>query len=369
MPTATECAVTGQGGEVVLPRKSALNTPESLLTRYLGGSAKQAESLQRGPLEALAGAIDTQDATAVFRADFVTLDGERLADQAVPALSEQETNSLVEAMQPVLAPQGMTLHPLRPGVAAVVVRGHTIESMPTVCPFHIPVPDGGEVWGAIRNRRWLRQWVDASREVLASHPVNAVRVDLGENPANALWPWGGGAPIAPAAERDRFPRGGGVMVTQSQMAQGLAKYAGMDMVRLADPWGQRLGKRASFKIAGLVEGLQRQDHVVVYVEAPWPGGRYGGPTDKVWALENLDHTVLAPLRTVLEAHRPYRLLLTVDGGVSVMEGTRLGERCPMILTGAHVEPDAVGHWDEVACAAGQLGAVPADELMDILRKD
>lgn len=361
---ATGMAVTGCGGLIVPARAEDDNRPEVRLGRLLGMSTDEARALRRGPLEALGLGVHAESGRWVYRADYVTVDETVLVDGAVKGLSMQETEALTAAVQAQWEPETVALKAVKPGCVVAHCRiddGDESASMP---PARAAGSDYRKVLPKNKGHAFVHDFLSRSHEALKGHPVNEVRVDLGENPANALWPWGGGAALQKAERPTQ-----GVMATQSVMARGLAESLGMHVVELANPWVEVKGKRAPFKIAGLVEALREHDRIVVYVEAPNNGGRYGTASAKVWALETLDHCVLGPVLSLLEAHRPFRLLLTTDGAVSTKTGTAVPDPVPFILSGEGIEPDGVGHWDEAACAQGALGKIGIDELLNLWRKE
>jgi 2,3-bisphosphoglycerate-independent phosphoglycerate mutase len=361
-PVATEWAIQGRGGMITVPRGATQDRSEAMLGRYLQLPEDEVDQLWRGPLEALATGLACAPTDGVFCADFVTMDGEKMLRSRVLPLTMKETETLTAAVQAAWPEGSVRLTAIRPGRVLVVVDEATYEGARSVPPYELEGAAVENVWTGLRQPAFVRQFVDRSREVLAHHPVNDVRVDLGENPANALWPWGGGRALTPRAEA--LP---GVMASVSGMARGLAKYAGMHSIGLLDPWATQGGKRASFKISSLVPALREQDMLAAYVEAPCPSGIFARAADKVRALEMIDHAILAPLHTVLEACRPYRVALCVDRAAA--KDGRRAVRLPWILAGEGVEPDGVGHWDEKTCADGALGRGTADQVMDGLRKE
>jgi len=361
---ATGATVTGTGGLIDPARAEDDNRPEMRLAQFLGVPTGEARHIRRGPLEALGAGVPVESGRWVYRADFVTLDRTILTEASVKRLSMKETEALTAAVQAQWDPAVLTLTVVRPGRVVVQCRVDGDEPHPSVSPFAVEGSDYQDVLPRIRRHALVRDILQRSYEALQGHPVNEVRVDLGENPANALWPWGGGPVGRPAAARTK-----GGMATQCLMARGLALWLDMPVVDLADPWADINGKRATFKISGLLEALREHDHVTVYIEAPHGGGRYGKAPDKVWALEALDHYVLGPVLTLLEAYRPFRILLAADGAVLTKTGRPVPDPIPFIVSGEGIEPDGVGHWDEEACAHGALGRMRANELMNVLRKE
>ncbi|MFL7809596.1 MAG: hypothetical protein AB8I80_13245, partial [Anaerolineae bacterium] len=66
---------------------------------------------------------------------------------------------------------------------------------------------------------FLEEVLERSNEVLLKQTLNDVRLDLGENPANAVWLWGGGllgcgVPSSPVCDA----RIDGFVLTQSALA-------------------------------------------------------------------------------------------------------------------------------------------------------
>ncbi len=360
---ATDLAVTGAGGYITPARAADDNRPEMRLGQFLGMSAPDARALRRGPLEALGADLDVPEDAWVYRADFVTMDGTMLSECAVRRLSMEETEALTDTVRARVEEEGVELHVLQPGRVTVICRGAAADQSASVSPFDV---EGMEYDSALPKRKhaFAQRFLLHSYEALMGHSINEVRVDLGDNPANALWPWGGGPALRPEAE---YPAG--VMATHCLMARGLAVLLGMRLVDLVDPWKELKGKREAFKIVGLVEALRENDWLSVYIEAPHAGGRYGGAAEKVWALESLDHFMLGPILSILDAHRPWRVLLTADGAVMAKNGRPVADSVPFIVAGEGVEPDGVGHWDEAACAHGELGKVRADEVFALLRKE
>lgn len=364
-PAATKLTVMGCGGQLTAFRGEDDYRPEAMCGRFCDLSADEIDRLWRGPLEALGAGVDGATSDWIFRADFVTMDGDRMIDPNVRGLSLQETESLTAAITEALPHSVIELAVVGPGRVVARAPGSQAAGIHSVPPHRFQGDTIASAWPRYRKLTWFRQWVEAAREVLASHPVNEVRLDLGENPANALWPWGGGKRLMPREK----PLSDTVFASNSSMAAGLAKYLGTDMVLLADPWAREKGKPKAFRIAPLVQALHRAEHAVVLIESEQLGGRYGRPSDKVWALERLDHAFLAPLLTVLDAHKPNRVALCTSSAVSAESGRWFKSRLPFVVAGEGIEPDGVGHWDEAACEGGDFGAMDAAGLLQQLRKE
>jgi 2,3-bisphosphoglycerate-independent phosphoglycerate mutase len=348
---ATSLAVSGRGGVFAPLRKENDNRPETRLALAWGQDKETARALARGPLEALGAGLDIPDGATVYRADFVTLDDDTLHAPEVARLSREETETLAAVAQSCWDRDAVRIEVVGPGRALVVANGFAADNGLAAPPAIMqgePLPERA---GKKNKESFSLKFLYRSYEALSGHPINQVRVDLGENPAHALWLWGGGTMPAFARRRDDS-----AVLTNSLMARGLALWLGMKPLELSDLWREDGKRKAGFKLPELVQVLRERDQLMVYVEARNAIGRYGSAEEKVWALETLDHYLLGPLMTLLEANKPYRIVLGSDGMVRTATERPLAEPVPFVLNGADVEPDAVAHWDEEACEHGALGA-------------
>jgi len=195
----------------------------------------------------------------------------------------------------------------------------------------------------------VRRYLERAAEVLAAHPVNDVRVDLGENPANGIWLWGGGQALAPpAGPEPRETRG--ALASSARMGKGIASLCALEVLQIRSPWRGEPDE-AVWSIPDLIDCLRRVDRLTIYVEAPQEGVGFGDDVEKVRALDLLDQVVLGPLYEIVrEGFRPCRLVLTVTGAP-------LPVALPVVVSGDELEPDAAGRWDEEACHGGGLGSM------------
>jgi len=365
-PEASRLATLGRVGQLASVAEADVYRPERLVAGLLGADAPDRAAPGRGPLLALGGDLPCSPGDFVFVANFVTLDHGRLVDGLTPRLTERETRSLMDELRPLWQAAGFDLHPAGP--ARLVVRAPRSETafgsgLPPVCregeTVHRLAPAGpGE--GA------LEDLLEQSRRVLDLHAVNEVRLDLGENPANALWLWGGGT-VPEAATGSCRP---GALMTNSRLGLGLARVLGAEPLPVRIPWPGEDGPRPEFKLTPAVAALRRSDRLAVYVEAPGELGRYGRTAaDKVRGLEWLDRYLLAPLVAVLEAYRPYRIALVADSLVAGPSGLPESAPLPLAVSGDEVAPDECSRWDESSGTSGALGTRAAAAVQGLFEEN
>ena len=149
----------------------------------------------------------------------------------------------------------------------------------------------------------MRALLGQAAKLLESHPVNRVRVDLGENPANLLWLWGASdaAPVRTFTEQTGLS---GAVISRSFLTRGLARALGLAWseapASLEEPAFHRLLKAAEAAL---------EHHDLVYVHL---GVETANPVERLCVLERIDQLLLQPLTDRLRQAGPGRLLAVVD---------------------------------------------------------
>ncbi len=353
-PYATALAEAGATGMVVPALEGVPLRPESFLAMLLGAPASAAQALQPGPAEAT-GILDPgSHCRYAFCGRLVTWADERVVDWVPRGLSLEETRGLAATLADPPLLHDLELRITAPGRLVTLLRQWPPDGEPA----------SGRAWTLEDFPAWL---LAASHARLTSHPINEVRLDLKENPANAVALWGGGAlPAAVDAFLLRREGARGVMVTNSLMARGLARMFGMHDLPLAlADTAPRAGP--AFKLAPVMDALQSSDVCVVYMAAPGGNGDYGPPVEKIRLLEAWDAHVLGPLLSILQAVGGYRILLVSDGMVARGDRQPLAAPVPFVFYDEAMAEDDVRHWDEQTCLRGALGEGEIARLAGLIR--
>lgn len=159
---------------------------------------------------------------------------------------------------------------------------------------HLPAGSGGES---------LRALLEQASTCLERHEINRVRLDLGENPANALWCWGPGTGAAPRTLTERTGRSGVLFSSEFPM-KGFAKALGISWRKGPASLGEEELKRLLAAAAA-----QLADHDVVYVHVRVMSA---DPVERQCAMERLDQLLVKPLTDQLPDAGAWRLLVALD---------------------------------------------------------
>ncbi|HYH44366.1 MAG TPA: hypothetical protein VEG34_01680, partial [Thermoanaerobaculia bacterium] len=229
----------------------------------------------------------------VFRANFVRLEGRRLASYNADFIHSGEARPLVDRLNARLQPEFplMELHHNSDFRNSLVVRGTGVD------PALISAPEPHEHEGAEFDVSRLLSGADAvsaaTAGLLNRYLVEAAKVLAGER-ANMLFPWSAGRAFSVPSFRDNtgFP-GKTALVGCMDFLHGIARSGEMDFYKVGNG---RPDTDYAAKGAKVVELLEHgYSFVVCHVNSPDEAAHMHDRSLKIWCIEQIDRHVLAPL--------------------------------------------------------------------------
>jgi len=353
-PTLDALADDGKVGRV---RTSAPDVEPSLsatLQTLLGYRPDQIVT-GGGPFEAIGLGAAIRAGEIAYRVSLVTtLDG-AIVDPTAGGIGSAEAGELVRALREGLESFNVEIAEGR-GHRHVLIAHDRAEVAATHPPSaaigramseYLPQGSEGE---------YLRGIMDRAQAILSEHEVNRVRVDLEENPADALWPHGGGRLITLPSLPERL----GVtaaLFSDEPIVTGLAVQAAVAVME---------GEAARPTPDAILNALDRYDLVFAYLSPAADAAAGSDPGPKVRALEGIDREVLAPLVTGLgDLEDPHRLLIAVDRVVPPGGRAESGP-VPFLLAGEGVSSVRRFAFDESGAASSDLAVDEGHLLLDYL---
>jgi 2,3-bisphosphoglycerate-independent phosphoglycerate mutase len=276
------------------------------LHRTLFGLERSDAGAAAGRCYADAAGVTLEPGETAWGCELVTQRDGRIVDPTAGNIPTQESGPLLQALDDELSSETRRWEPgagphhvfvtRDPALAAGAKRAVASPEclVGRAWKRHLPSGESGDA---------LRALIERSSAVLDAHPVNRVRVDLGENPANMVWLWGAGAaePPRPFAERTGLS---GSVISNSFLLRGFARSLGLGWregpASFEEPPLQRLWE-------SLGPALEQQDWLYVHVKVT-----SGDPVQRLCAMERLDQLLLKPLTERLPRLGPWRLLAAVD---------------------------------------------------------
>ena len=253
--------------------------------------------------------------------DLLTQHDGIVMDDTAGGITTRESTLLIQALEEQLGTEGRrwevgshARHVVILEEPTLPIDEHTTLRAPELLLGHawqqaLPKGPVGEQLAAL---------IQSALPILERHPINRVRIDLGENPANVLWLWGPGG--CPASTRTWSERTGlsGAMLSDDFLMHGAATVLGLDWHAGPGGWDDASLQQTLHDVERL---LQRQDLVDVHVRLDTPD-----PVERLCAMERMDQLLLKPLTERLPPHGAWRLAVVVDD-------TRLTTSTPFIAIG------------------------------------
>lgn len=353
-PAMDKLATHGRLGTIrTIPRDEAPETLAALFT--LLGYPPGPYLTGRGYYEALSAGLMLGEEEWCFRLQFVTEVDGKVVDPRAGGISEEEGRELLKALESHFKQTKIRFVQGRAHNHLLIIDGTEFNGLTTVSPFnildlprneHLPEGPGHEV---------LLKVMNEAPAVLKKHEVNRVRIDLGQNPANAVWVWGGGA----AVDVPGFQKTFGIdaaMVSYSDLFRGVAVATGIRVLnpgespfvrdpssrmQKVNPDEQAVKASETDEINRIRESaeqaLQGSELVIAHFNAPDEHSHQGDAKGKVRSIELLDKHFFKPLAKKLEELKDVRLTV-VPTLMSRVETRQHDDRpVPFMMWGEGVE--------------------------------
>ena len=185
------------------------------------------------------------------------------------------------------------------------------------------------------------------------------------DPANCIWPWGGGYRPQMVPLTVTYPQiKRGSVITAVDLIRGIGKYAGLRVIDVEGAtglWDTNYEGKAQAAIQALREG---DDFVYVHVEASDEAGHDGNLGLKLQTIESLDNRLIRP---ILEAAptigEEVAIALLPDHPTPIAHRTHTNEPVPFCIYYPGIQPDGVQTFSEAAAKQGSYGKIEGDAFI------
>ncbi len=329
----------------------------------------------RGPLEAASIGVELADDDLALRCNLVCLEGALLKNHSCGRLETEEGDILIRFLQEKLGSEKIHFYTGVQYRHLLVIKGGN-KHLRCTPPHDIPLKPWrehmlqAECHEAEETAQLLTDLILRSQELLAYHPLNIERQERGLDPANCIWPWGGGYRPKMKPLTETYPQiKSGAVITAVDLIRGIGRYAGLDVIHVPGAtglWDTDYRGKAN----AAIDALRTKDFVYLHVEACDEAGHDGDMQLKLNCIENIDHMLVAPiLEEVGKWNEPVAIALLPDHPTPVHYRTHTAEPVPFCIYYPGIEPDDVLTFDEVAAKEGIYGLLEGDgfirEFMNI----
>jgi len=288
----------------------------------------------RAPLEAASIGVKLNGTDTAFRCNLVTLSGAEpvvMEDYSAGHITTEEAGEIIAECDRVYRGLGVRFYcgtSYRHLMVWENAPEGLYEKLKTIPPHDISDKEIAAYLPAGEGAEKLRALMEASRGLLAAHPVNARRKANGHNAATSIWLWGQGmAPSMPGFE-ERFGISGGI-ISAVDLMKGIGVYAGLEVINVPGVTGY-IDTNYEGKVAAAIEALKDKDLVCVHVEAPDEAGHQGSLPDKLKAIEDFDSEVVGKVVAGLEGEE-FKVLVITDHPTPVELKTHTSDAVPFAI--------------------------------------
>lgn len=324
----------------------------------------------RGPLEAASIGVELEPGDLALRCNIISLDGDLLKNHSCGRLETEDADILVRYLDEKLGSERVHFYTGVQYRHLLVIKGgdKRIHFTPPhdvpLTPWreHMPQAECAEAQSTCD---LITDLILRSQTLLMEHPLNRQRISQGQDPANCIWPWGGGYKPRMQTLAEQYPgqiRRGSV-ITAVDLIRGIGRYAGLNVIDVEGAtglWDTNFRGKADAAIRALEEG---DDFVYVHVEAADEAGHDGDLELKLGCIENLDHNVLGPILDYAERRGDVSVALLPDHPTPVEHRTHTNEPIPFAIWHPGIEADNVKTFDEDAARDGAYGCLEGDEFI------
>ena len=368
-PNMDYIAAKGQNGLLnTIPDGLSAGSDVAILS-VLGYDPKQFYT-GRGPFEAVSKAIQLEENDIAFRCNLITEKNGKIVDYSAGHITNEESHELIEALK--LNSKKADEIELHSGLdyRHFLILRNSPEALQVECvPPHDAI--GTEISKILpeaqsekakKTANLLIQTIVTSKAILETHPINIKRQKNGKNPGNMIWPWGGGKKPSLPSFKEKYQINSAV-ISAVDLVKGIGIFAGMEVINVPGATGL-FNTNYEGKADYAIKALERNDMVVVHVEAPDEAGHIKDYRLKIKTIEDLDKRLLG--RILKELKEPYGIAILPDHPTPIAIGTHTKDAVPFVIYSPFIERDKVMKFDEISARNGAYGLIDQGKLIPFL---
>ena len=320
----------------------------------------------RGPIEAVAQGIKLASDDIAWRCNLVNVKDGILKDYSSGHIANEISAQLMKSLQERFGSDEVTFYP---GVSyrnLLVLHGPKFSAN---IDYHKPDSSQDEPVSALGltaldnspeaayTVKFLTELQQASFEFLSAHPLNQGR----EVPANMIWPWSPGRQPHFVSFSEKYSGKKGAIISAVDVIIGIAKCAGMDVIRVPGATGF-IDTNYEGMAQAAVEALKDHDLVYLHLEAIDECSHLGDLKLKMQAITEFENRIVAPVMKALEG-KGVTFAVLPDHPVPLHQRKHTRTPVPVAICGDHITPDEVKVYSETAAPKGSLGHMTGEQFM------
>ncbi|MFH1785828.1 MAG: 2,3-bisphosphoglycerate-independent phosphoglycerate mutase [Candidatus Micrarchaeota archaeon] len=312
----------------------------------------------RGPFEALGLGIKLNPGDVAFRANFATLENNKVVDRRAGRITTSIASSLVKYLPKKIDDVEIIFKNSVEHRGALVLRGNGLSSNVSETDPHSisqmhecqPLDDSPE---ARKTATIVNKFTKLAIQALSSVPENK---NL-KKKANAILLRGAGMYSEAPSFYERFGLLG-ACIAGGALYRGVASFMGMDIIMVAGDTGDK-DTDLEAKANATVKAAEKYDFIFLHIKMCDSFSHDGDFEGKKKALEKIDKII-----PILEKTNA-AIILTGDHSTPCSLKKHSGHEVPILVYGGE-RYDNVKKFDEISCAQGGLGHIRGKDIIPLV---
>ncbi len=321
----------------------------------------------RGPLEAANLGVELEDDDVAFRCNLITASADTLLDYSAGHIKTAEAEKLIKFIDQKLGSnKARFYHGVSYRHLLLYKRGAELklQNLKCLAPHDIAGQSISKNLPKGDNADLIIKLMQDSREILATHEINQVRLDLKENPANMIWLWGQGVKPNMPKFMDKFGLKGSV-ISAVDLLKGLGHILGLKVINVEGATGY-YDTNYEGKAKAAIKSLKDNDFVFVHVEAPDEAGHNGDLREKLTAIERFDQFIVGAFLEYSKTNSDIRIMVLPDHPTPVSLKTHTADAIPFAIYGKDIKAKSFLNYSEKEAQKSDLFFENGYELMEYL---
>ncbi len=323
----------------------------------------------RASLEAANLEIEIKKDEVVFRCNFVTIDNGSMLDYSAGHISSKEAKSLIESLNVEINIPDIKFYTGKSYRHLLVMKcldPKVFTQIQCTPPHDILNQNIQEYLPSGEGSQKLLSIMERAQNILKNHQVNKVRVDLKQNPANAIWLWGQGTKPNIPTFKQKFGINGSV-ISAVDLVNGIGKLARLKIIDVPGATGyydtNYIGK-AQYAL----DSLKENDFVFIHIEAPDEASHNGDLKMKIACIERIDKEVVGTILNHFNGKDDFRILILPDHKTPVEKRTHTSDPVCFEMFGKGIPKGKHSCFGEQEAQDSDLFFETGEELVDYFIK-
>ncbi len=322
----------------------------------------------RGVLEAASIGVTLEPGDLALRCNLICIEHETIKNHSAGHISNLEAFELIEFLNQKLGNDTIRFYP---GVSyrhLLVIKGGN-KQLKCTPPHDVPgkpfrpcliTPENGET---AETAKLLNYLILRSQALLADHPVNIRRKEVGKDVANSIWPWSPGYKPQMPTLKELFGIEKSAVISAVDLIQGIGVYAGMDVIKVEGATGL-YDTNYEGKAKATIDALNTHNFVYLHVEASDEAGHEGDVELKTKTISYLDSRIVKYLVEETEKmDEPVTIAVLPDHPTPCATKIHTRDAVPFIIYRPGETPDESRFYDEFEVAKGSYGLLKGNQFM------